>query len=192
MTTESLTMPIDKSEMKIRSLEWRDFQDLVEAFDSYRDEVAANPSVGIFLMYPKPTPASRLAWFSSLYLGVLEGDSVAYVVECDGKAVGMCQADRRAPQQEQRHIGDLGINIRKEYRDSGVGTALISKVIEKCMGKFEIIQLVVWSNNERAKHIYSKLGFKTTGHTSKAVKRGSTYFDEDQMSLNMAELRQLT
>jgi RimJ/RimL family protein N-acetyltransferase len=169
--------------MQIRKLEWKDFHDLVDAYLSYHDEVATNPTLGLMLYASMPTIASETAWFSKFYRGVLEGDAVAYVAEVDGKAVGMCSVERRGPADEQRHRGNFGIAIRKEHRDRGIGTALISKVLEECKGRFEVIELTVFSNNDRAKHLYSKFGFKKTGHNPRAVKRGSTYYDEDYMAL---------
>jgi ribosomal protein S18 acetylase RimI-like enzyme len=171
--------------MKIRKIEWKDFHDLIDAYYSYYDEVVTNPTIGLTLYSSKPTLASETEWFSNLYRRVLEGDSVVYVAEEDGRAVGLCQVDRRGPQEEQRHRGGFGIAIRKEYRDRGIGTALISKVLEDCKGKFEIVELTVFSNNARAKHLYSKHGFKITGHNPKAVKRGSKYYDEDYMALEL-------
>jgi len=108
------------------------------------------------------------------------------VAEEGGKAIGICEVERRGPQEEQQHRGTFGIAIRKEYRDKGVGTALISKVLEECKGKFEVVELTVFSTNDRAKHVYSKFGFKATGQHPKSVKRRGKYFDEDYMVLELA------
>ncbi len=44
--------------------------------------------------------------------------------------------------------------IRKEDRGRGLGTAILEQTLQKCRGKFEIIELSVFSNNDDAKRLY--------------------------------------
>ncbi len=80
----------------------------------------------------------------------------------------------------QQHLGELGISIREEYRNIGLGTTLIELAIEvakRWLSGLEIIQLTTFSTNQRALHLYQKLGFKEFGRLPKGVKRSDQYQD---------------
>lgn len=80
----------------------------------------------------------------------------------------------------QQHLGELGISIRQEYRDMGLGTTLIELIIEvakRWLTGLEIIQLTTFSTNQRALHLYQKLGFKEFGRLPKGIKREGQYQD---------------
>lgn len=80
----------------------------------------------------------------------------------------------------QQHLGELGISIRQDYRNMGLGTTLIELAIEvakRWLSGLEIIQLTTFSTNQRALHLYQKLGFKEFGRLPKGVKREGQYQD---------------
>jgi len=80
----------------------------------------------------------------------------------------------------QQHLGELGISIRQEYRNMGLGTALIELAIEiakRWLPGLELIQLTTFSTNQRALHLYKKLGFVEFGRLPKGVKRNGQYQD---------------
>lgn len=79
----------------------------------------------------------------------------------------------------------MGVSIKKGFRGRGIGTALLKATLEKCRGRFEIIELTVLTNNEKAKNLYEELGFKTYGRRERALKRGGRYFADDLMSLDL-------
>ncbi len=172
--------------MKVRDLEWRDFHDLIANYYALYDELPENPTLGITLFARKPSLANEARWFGGKFAEVLEGVTVASVAEIDGRAVGMCEVRQVGPSEEHHHLGLLGITIAKAYRDRGVGAALMASVLEKCRGKFERIELSVFSDNERAKHLYVKFGFVTTGREPGRIKRGDRYLDEERMQLDMS------
>jgi ribosomal protein S18 acetylase RimI-like enzyme len=97
----------------------------------------------------------------------------------------MCEVSRALPSPEVAHRGNLGLAIRKEHREKGVGTALLKFTLDKCKGKFEIVELSVFSSNDAAKRLYSKFGFKAIGVRPRSIKRGDGYIDEDIMILTL-------
>lgn len=165
----------------IRRLQWNDFNDLVSGYYSYYEEVKENPDLGIIFYDEIPTMRNEVDWFQNLYKDVLNGNAVAMVLEEEGQAVGLCDVRRLRPGSEVSHTGVLGIVIRKDYRGQGSGQQLVKAVVDQCRDKFEMLVLSVFNKNERAKHIYRKIGFEVIGILPNSVKRGERYYDELQM-----------
>ena len=102
----------------------------------------------------------------------------------DSHVVGWCDVRRATPGSPIDHRGVLGICIRKQFRSRGVGTALMREVLEKCRGKFEIVELSVLATNPRAFELYKRFGFEEIGVLPRAVKRSGIYIDERLMYLS--------
>ncbi len=49
----------------------------------------------------------------------------------------------------------------------------------------KVLTLRVFSTNERAQHVYRKVGFKEVGRVPKAVYRNSKYIDDIIMALEL-------
>lgn len=80
----------------------------------------------------------------------------------------------------ERHIGELGISIAKEFRGKGFGEILMKALIEesiKALPDLEIITLGVFSTNSIARSLYKKLGFVDYGVLPKGVKLENGYAD---------------
>lgn len=86
-----------------------------------------------------------------------------------------------------RHTGDIGIFIHADYQNRGVGTALMETLLDLADNWLMLVrvQLEVYADNERAIHLYEKLGFETEGRKRMANIRHGAYVDE----LMMARLR---
>ena len=170
----------------VRDLRPSDFEDIVGYYYKFYDEVKEHPSFGIVLGKEKPSMNEERRWFKDLSEGVANGDTVVSVAEVDGQVVGMCEVrtvGRRG--SEVSHRGDLGIAVDSNYRGIGVGSSLLGATLDKCKGKFENVELSVFSVNEGAKELYRRFGFKPFGQRPASVKRGSHYFDEDLMQLKL-------
>jgi RimJ/RimL family protein N-acetyltransferase len=169
-----------KGEM-IRELRWNDFNDLVDDYYSYFEDLEEDSELGLVAPFKRPGIDEEAEWFSSLYSQILNGNAVASVAEVDGKVVGMCDVHRIRPGTELQHTGLLGIAIRKEFRGKGIGEQLMRETLGRCRGKFEIIILDVFVTNKRAISLYRKIGFREFGILPRSVKRGDRYFDEMKM-----------
>jgi ribosomal protein S18 acetylase RimI-like enzyme len=108
---------------------------------------------------------------------MIRGDAIAVVAEVEGRVVGICDIHRLRPNSELSHNGVLGIAVKKEYRNRGIGKDLIKMVLELSRRKFEMIRLEVFTVNSAAISLYRKLGFKEYGVSPSAVKRGDRYYD---------------
>lgn len=88
----------------------------------------------------------------------------------------------------EKHVGTFGIIIKKEYRNQGIGTALMAKVIQeskKYLKELEIITLGVFADNERALHVYQKFGFKKYGELPNGLIRKGQYSNHIYLYLNL-------
>ena len=63
-----------------------------------------------------------------------------------------------------RHRCGFAIALKQQYCDAGLGTAMMEYALSlaKAMG-YEQVELEVVDGNDRAKHLYEKMGFKETG-----------------------------
>ena len=87
-----------------------------------------------------------------------------YVVNSEDIAVGWYDIVPRGI--TGRKIGYIGLGLRPEYRDRGIGTRLMSHAIEAAKEYgFTELRLECRASNLRALHIYeSKFGFHKTGY----------------------------
>jgi ribosomal protein S18 acetylase RimI-like enzyme len=85
---------------------------------------------------------------------------------------------------KQRHKGVLwGMYVRPEARGSGLGAALVQRIVEHARTLVEEICLTVVASNAAACRLYGKFGFKEYGLERRALKVGSDYYDEVLMAL---------
>ncbi|MWV44346.1 GNAT family N-acetyltransferase [Paenibacillus sp. HJL G12] len=89
------------------------------------------------------------------------------------------------------HIGSFGMSVRREYRGSGIGRALLHSLIEWALRneKIEKINLEVFSNNHRAIELYKKIGFVEESLLKNQVKlNDNEYIDLIGMGLFLKTL----
>ena len=173
--------------VEVRDLEWRDFAGWAELYYTRYDEIRTNPELWIYTMDTRPTLSEEAALFGSVWKNVLTGNQISSVGEDNGKLVGHCTVFRKGGHVEDRHVGVLAIGVHPDWRGKGLGTRLISHVLNKCEGKFEVIQLTVTEKNLPARALYRKMGFAESGRLPRAFKRGDAYFDDIVMWRTMGE-----
>ena len=174
--------------MPIRELRWGDFESLMEAYYGLYDERAEEGTIGISLFDERPSPDSEVAWFSNLYRAVLEGTTLMFVAEVEGRAVGSCTiapAGAGGVPSENSHVGVLGILVDRRYRGRGLGTALFARSIEAARGKFDRVRLGVFATNVAARRLYERFGFRGTGTFPAEIKRAGRYIDLEWMTLDL-------
>jgi RimJ/RimL family protein N-acetyltransferase len=96
----------------------------------------------------------------------------------DRRIVGQCTIES-LEWEAAAHVGILGILIQKQYRDCGLGFALIQFAIQhaKATGKKKI-NLTTFETNQRGIALYKKCGFQTVGHYSRQYLIQKKYIDE--------------
>ncbi len=111
-------------------------------------------------------------------------NSLFLIARADGRIVGAlnCRGGRG---KALRHTATLGVSVHKDWRDSGIGTALMEMAIEWARNTNIVkrIELTVYARNERAIHLYEKLGFQLEGCRRKAVCHNGEHIDDLIMAL---------
>jgi RimJ/RimL family protein N-acetyltransferase len=107
----------------------------------------------------------------------------------DGKLIGGCDL---TPHRPENRSASLGIGIgEKSYWNGGYGTDAMRVL---CRFGFEMmnlhrIELEVFARNERAIHVYEKVGFQVEGRRREAFFKYGAYRDIVVMGLLEGELR---
>lgn len=113
-------------------------------------------------------------------------NSVYFVAEVQGddsRLIGelSCRGDKWKSLQ---HVTALGMSIRREWRNKGLGQAMLREAIEWARtNKLERIELEVYALNEPAIHIYKKFGFEIEGCKRRYVFHRGEYFALLMMAL---------
>ena len=99
----------------------------------------------------------------------------------NGKIIGQC--DIRRGGTRDFHVGTIGLMIDQDFRGEGIGKFLIEYILEqaKKMEGLKIVKLFIFDDNEIAKSLYTKLGFKEFARLPKGFYRKGKFSDALQM-----------
>ena len=101
------------------------------------------------------------------------------VISCyiDGRIVGTCDITFFKGSKTFHRAG-IGIAIRKQYWNIGIGTAMFTELLKAAEEnpKTEIVELEFVESNERGKALYEKFGFEIVSTIPRAYKlKDGTY-----------------
>jgi RimJ/RimL family protein N-acetyltransferase len=167
----------DCRKVVLRTIRWEDLDDLLEMINSLVEEKAD------IVRTEKVSRTEEIDWLAKA-LSRLEEDEVFYLVaEVDGKVVANSEIGRGYSSCD-RHVGGIGIAIRDGFRDVGIGTEMMRTLIRqaRAMG-LKVLKLSAFENNERAIHVYEKVGFVQTGRIPRKFFKEGKYVDEIIMAL---------
>ncbi|MBE5960322.1 MAG: GNAT family N-acetyltransferase [Lachnospiraceae bacterium] len=102
------------------------------------------------------------------------------IARVDGRHAGNCSLMSLGPFGRYAHRCSIAIALYQEFCGLGLGEAMLQTILDvaKECG-YEQAELEVVSNNERAKHLYEKLGFKVYGERPHSMKyKDGTYAGE--------------
>ncbi|MBE5105833.1 GNAT family N-acetyltransferase [Bacillus thuringiensis] len=110
----------------------------------------------------------------------IEKGNLYIVYEVDSKVVGFLFF-KRYELERLRHAGTMGMGIREEYCNQGIGTNLIEFLISWAKGQkdLEKICLGVVSSNDRAIKVYKRIGFVEEGRQRKQIKYEDGSYGDD-------------
>ncbi len=103
----------------------------------------------------------------------------------DGEYAGNASFRSFGKKRRFAHRGNIGIALKLRFTGLGIGTVMLERLIAKMKEcGMEQAELEVFSINERARHVYEKLGFRECGRMPNAVKYDDgSYADEIHMVL---------
>lgn len=169
---------VDGRVVTFGKLNERDLPELVLVFNSLIEE-------GIYFQRNEELPDVETA--QKWYQKHMKAGMTYIAARVDNKFIGGASIEPR--RGKASHVVYFGIYLKREFRNLGIGTHLISKIIEVARQKnFEIIQLGVFASNEQAVHLYKKFGFREVGRIRSGIKlQNDTYTDEIIMTLHLKE-----
>jgi L-phenylalanine/L-methionine N-acetyltransferase len=154
----------------IRALEPDDYADMAELFRGRRAQSGT-------LQLPFPSSAKWKKRIESQ-----DDNSYRLVAVVDGKVVG--SGGLHMGMGRRRHTAEIGMAVHDDYQGRGVGTALLSGLIElaeRWLGLIRL-ELTVYTDNERAIALYKRLGFVVEGTLRKYGMRDGQYVDAYTMA----------
>ncbi|MBI3955913.1 GNAT family N-acetyltransferase, partial [Candidatus Gottesmanbacteria bacterium] len=101
-------------------------------------------------------------WLGETLTKMETGEKVHLIATVNGSFAGNCEIRRH--KRRETHVGTIGISVALKFRNEGVGSELLKALIEE--GKRLGVKLLIlhcFENNDRALHLYEKLGFVRAG-----------------------------
>lgn len=113
-------------------------------------------------------------------------NSILLVAEYKGELIGnidLTGSDRF----KMAHTAMIGMGIKEEWRNKGLGTALIQSVLNAAKENqiIKLIWLDVYANNQLGINLYRKMGFVVSGVIKNFFKEENGFQDKLQMYLNL-------
>jgi RimJ/RimL family protein N-acetyltransferase len=112
-------------------------------------------------------------------------NNLLLVASMDKKIIGVLSV-KAQEQMRVSHIGEVGISILKDYWGIGIGTMMLEELLiwAKENGVLFRLELDVQTRNERAVHLYQKMGFQIEATMKRgARKENGEFLDVYKMSL---------
>ncbi len=161
-------------DIQIREPSIRDAKKLMDFINPMTEE----KGIGL-LINKKVSLKEEKDYLKGVIKSIKEHKAVFLIAEHENKIIANTSIELY--NHKKSHVGVFGISISKGYRNKGLGTFLMKTIIDYAKEKLkglEIIELEVFADNERAKHVYKKMGFKKTGIKPRVIKQGNKYVDE--------------
>lgn len=108
---------------------------------------------------------------------------LALVAEVGSSVVGFVEFHSHPNLRRLQHMGSLSIAIAKEFRNEAIGRLLMLALLDwaKAHPVIEKINLLVFSTNTRAIHLYKSLGFLEEGRRRGDIKISEGNYIDDVM-----------
>lgn len=115
-----------------------------------------------------------------------KGDTLMICAFYNNLLIGNCGVDRRTiSRQREKHLGIVGISLRKQFRGDGIGKVMLQALLDttKAHYDFKLLTLDVYGINAVAISLYQQLGFQEYGRLPKGVLYKGEYIDKVEMYL---------
>jgi RimJ/RimL family protein N-acetyltransferase len=161
-------------EVTLRTPRWSDLDDMLTFINGLVEEEA------MIAIDTKKTRDEEIEWLANNLKRLEKDQHMSVVAEVDGLMVGSCEFTPRYGRM--KHYASLGISLRDGYREAGIGQEMM-KELEKHAPRLgvEYMALEVYSINDRAIHVYEKVGYGKIGSYPSGVKYKGEYVDSVHM-----------
>ncbi len=124
--------------------------------------------------YQRPDDDYRLLMEKTLS----QDNAMMSVAEANGQIIGLMVA-QGGVKLGDRHIAVIGIDINRDWRGKGIGSALMQHMLDwaRSHALIQKVELEVHATNLAAIHLYEKLGFTVEGRRKNASFKEGIYRD---------------
>ncbi len=153
------------------------------AYNEHRRRIADEPDNNITYSqgeYTRTVEEDR----QRLLAAISDPNQKIYTAAYHDRIIGLCMC-RGGSLSAVQHVVGLGIDIDQEYRNQGIGGALLSKMTDWARQHPIIcrIELTVFTHNRQAINLYLKYGFVIEGLNQAAYFKYGHYVDAYAMAL---------
>ena len=105
-----------------------------------------------------------------------------FVAEAQGKVAGIINL--HVGSGRERHVGDIDMAVHDKFQGQGIGKMLLITVIDLADNWLNLVRLEldVYTDNERAIHVYKQFDFDIEGRKRLDAFRGGSYIDSYMMA----------
>jgi RimJ/RimL family protein N-acetyltransferase len=170
----------DGRQVVVRSATVRDARRVCDLLDA----VAAEPGPYVLLV---PGQFDHHDWKSRIGECRRDDVSLLVVAEVDGRPAGVAGL-HPDPHPGAAHVRQLGMSVAREFRQLGVGTAVVTALIGWARDRGVVkVELGVFPHNEPAIAFYRRHGFVDEGRRRAHYVRGAALLDEVLMGRIVGE-----
>lgn len=143
-------------------------------FASFHETLSSVARERVYIEMIEAPPLEKVSGFQRDLIA--KNGPVFYAIRNE-RVVGWCDVFPEG-NPRQSHRGSLGMGLLPEVRGQGVGSRLLTAVLDraKTFG-LEKVELHVYTSNEPAIALYKKFGFEQEGLIRKYRKLDGVYFD---------------
>ena len=167
-------------QVQIREAKTSDAEGLLNTINTYIPQSEYIP-----LLEEELTQSVKIKseWINSF---IIQNNSLLLVAEYEGVIIGNIDLTGSS-RKVMQHTALVGMGLLKEWRNTGLGTQLVSALIEwsKLHSVLELLWLQVYTDNELGIGLYKKMGFIENGIIKGFFKQNNQYLDNLTMSLNV-------
>jgi RimJ/RimL family protein N-acetyltransferase len=104
-------------------------------------------------------------------------NALMIVAEADAQIIGV--ANCKGGNGGYKNTLDLGITVNRDWRNQGVGTAVMQYLVDWCRANPVVHKLELWvfPDNPRAIRVYEKVGFQQEGYRRSCFLKQGQYLD---------------
>lgn len=121
-------------------------------------------------------------WLEGMLGKIDQGKAIQLFVFVNKQLAGV--SDIVMKDKAEKHVGIFGITIAKSFRNEGIGSLLMERIIEEAkqyLKELKILTLMCFSDNEIAIKLYKKMGFVEYGKLPKGLIRKGQFTDHIYM-----------
>jgi RimJ/RimL family protein N-acetyltransferase len=124
------------------------------------------------------TLKEEMAFLTRVLKKIKNGQDTTLLVFHKDTLIGITGIEMK--DKAEKHIGDFGISIAKEFRGEGIGNILMNLILEEAKKNLENLKIVIlgcFADNPVAHEMYKKFGFIEYGTLPKGLSHKGNYVD---------------